>query len=54
MNLVHTASSALTARVITKLTATHAHSGDISSTKNGIQKSIKSFMKTEANQSTQL
>ena len=54
INLVYIALSILTARVITKLIVTYTHSGNIILTKNGISKSIKSFMKTETNQSTQL
>ena len=54
MGLVHTASSASTARVIIKLILPNAPSGSTALTKNSIQRSTKSFMKTEASQSAQL
>jgi len=54
INYPCTALSALIAKVNTKLIAIYVCSGGTGSTKSDIPKSIKSFVKTEANQSTQL
>jgi len=51
INYVCTASSVLTAKINIKQITIHAHSEDTDSTKNDMQKNIKSFIKTEANQS---
>jgi len=45
-NCVHIHSSALIAKTITKPIHTHAHSGVTTLTRNGIPRSIRSFMKT--------
>jgi len=45
-NCVHIYSSALIAKVITKLIHTHAHSGITALTRNGIPRSIRNFVKT--------
>ena len=52
-NLAHLASSIAIARVIIKLTPLNV-SGNITLTRNGMQKNIKSFIKIEANQFAQL
>ena len=51
MNHTHIALSLLNAKVNTKQIAICVYSGDTGSTKSGMLKSIKSFMKTEANKS---
>ena len=51
---VHTLLSALTIKRSIKLVAFHVYFRDIGLTKSSIQRSIRSFMKTEASQSTQL
>jgi len=51
---VHTLLSTLTIKRSIKLVAIHVYFGNISLTKSSIQRSIRSFMKTEASQSTQL
>jgi len=51
INYVCTASSVLTAKINIKQITIHAHSEDTDSTKNDMQKNIKSFIKIEANQS---
>ena len=45
-NCVHIHSSALIAKAITKLIHIHTHSGITALTRNGIPRSIRSFVKT--------
>jgi len=53
-NLAHITSSTAIARTIIKLTPLNIPSESTTLTRNCMQKNIKSFMKIEANQSTQL
>jgi len=50
-NYPHIASNILTTRAIIKWSSTPVHSGNIVSTRSGMLRNIKSFVKTEANQS---
>jgi len=51
-NLVHTSSSTSTAKKNIKQIVTYAHSGNMDSIKNNIQRSIRNFIKKRANQFT--
>jgi len=52
-NYVHIYSSTLIAKAITKPIHTHAHSGITTLTRNGIPRSIRSFVKTGTGRHTQ-
>ena len=54
INHAHTSSNASTIKENIKWTATHVHSRSIDLTKNGTQRNIRNFEKTEVNQSAQL
>jgi len=53
-NYAYIASNTLTTRAIIKWTSTPIHSGNIVLTRSGMPRNIKSFVKTETNQSAQL